>query len=358
MRLFGYLKDFGFERISDPSSPFDGQVWFNASTHLLKFRKNSVTRVVVDTDSTQTLTGKTLSGNTAATLISGSGTLTLNTSGTITVPNGTDTLVGRATTDTLTNKTLSGNIATNLVSGAATITLPTVTGTLATLAGTETITNKDIDGGTASNTNRVTIPKNTKSNLDALTRKAGTIVYATDTQFAYIDNGTTLNLIGGSGGGGGALHWVEDVDSPTPVVSNFIRVYQFDAGLGQDLYAIVKVPAGYSSGNPITLRGVVYSADSSGTILMSTVATLIRTGTDAISATTNQRTSTNSAITAGAGTVNKPQSVSWDLTSSIGQINGVSVTAGDLILVQLTRGTDTATGVINVPVYGAEITLT
>ncbi len=52
------------------------------------------------------LTNKTLSGNTAVTLISGSGTLTLNTTGTITVPNGTDTLVGKATTDALSNKTI------------------------------------------------------------------------------------------------------------------------------------------------------------------------------------------------------------------------------------------------------------
>lgn len=53
------------------------------------------------------LTNKTLNGNTATNLISGSGTLTLNTSGTVTVPNATDTLVGLATTDTLTNKTLT-----------------------------------------------------------------------------------------------------------------------------------------------------------------------------------------------------------------------------------------------------------
>lgn len=65
-----------------------------------------------------TLTNKVLSGNTATNLISGSGTLTLNTTGTITVPNATDTLVGKATTDTLTNKTIdadgTGNSITNI----------------------------------------------------------------------------------------------------------------------------------------------------------------------------------------------------------------------------------------------------
>ncbi len=69
---------------------------------------------VVGTSSTQTLTNKTLTGNTAANLISGSGTLTLNTTGTITVPNATDTLVGKTTTDTLTNKTLTSAFA-NLI---------------------------------------------------------------------------------------------------------------------------------------------------------------------------------------------------------------------------------------------------
>ena len=80
------------------------------------------TDTLVGRATTDTLTNKTLSGNTATNLISGSGTLTLNTSGTVTLPNATDTLVGKATTDTLTNKTLTS---------------PTITGTGA-IAGTFT----------------------------------------------------------------------------------------------------------------------------------------------------------------------------------------------------------------------------
>lgn len=80
----------------------------------------------------------------------------------------------------------------------------TTHGTTGDIVGTsdaQVLTNKDIDGGTASNTRRITVPKDTKANLDALTRKQATIVYATDELKAYIDDGTNLTAVGSGSGG-------------------------------------------------------------------------------------------------------------------------------------------------------------
>jgi len=63
----------------------------------------------------------------------------------------------------------------------------------------QVLTAKDYDGGTASNTSRITIPQDTKANLDLLTRKEGTIVYGTDDDTVYIDDGTALNALAGGG---------------------------------------------------------------------------------------------------------------------------------------------------------------
>lgn len=186
---------------------------------------------------------------------------------------------------------------------------------------------------------------------------AGNVVYNTSTNKLNVYNGSSW-VEAGSGGGGSALVWVESANAPLPSIENNIQIYSFETGLEQSLYAHIKVPASYVAGVQIFLRMLLYSGDSSGDGLMQTVATLIRTGTDAVSSTTNQRTSTNSAVTFAAGTVNEPQAVSFDLTDSSGQINSVAVSAGDSIFVQMKRGTDTATGDIKVPVYGAEATFT
>lgn len=69
-----------------------------------------------------------------------------------------------------------------------------------TASHSQVVTNKDIDGGTASNTNRITVPKDTTTNINALTRKAGTIVYDTTTSTFKGDDGSALvEFAAGSG---------------------------------------------------------------------------------------------------------------------------------------------------------------
>lgn len=70
---------------AQPSSPVAGMVRYNSQTNQQEHYQGSAWRAIGDVSSTQTYTNKTLSGNTATNLISGSGTLTLNTSGTATV---------------------------------------------------------------------------------------------------------------------------------------------------------------------------------------------------------------------------------------------------------------------------------
>ena len=101
------------------------------------------------------------------------------------------TIVTTDNTQTLTNKTLTS---------------PAVTGLTGTIS-----SSTDIDLGTASNTSRITVAKNTLANLTALTRKEGTVWYATDTDKLYKDDGTSLTEIGS--GSGGAINYIGNPDA-------------------------------------------------------------------------------------------------------------------------------------------------
>mgnify|MGYP000623770394 CR=1 FL=1 len=181
-------------------------------------------------------------------------------------------------------------------------------------------------------------------------------VYVKTDGRAYILSPAGIEAGLGGGGGGGSLKFVERGNSPNLEVENFLEVYKFGSGLAQELYAAIRVPHTYASGSPINLRGLIYNGDTSNNILMRTQSTLIRSEVDEVTSTANQRTSTNSAITMSSANDNEPQKVAFDLTSTTGQINSVSVSGGDLIIVRLYRDTDTATGDINFIHLATEVT--
>jgi hypothetical protein len=162
----------------------------------------------------------------------------------------------------------------------------------------------------------------------------------------------------GGGGGGGSLQWIEAALAPISQIESNILSYFYQplSDGGQDLYALVRVPASYQAGKQVKMLVTPYSPENTGTMLIRAQATLIRPGTDAVSSTANQRTTTNTAVTLSAGTVNIPQSVVLDLSSTTGQINGVSLAAGHCIVTRLYRDTDTAANDVRVPVFGVEVT--
>ena len=84
------------------------------------------------------------------------------------------------------------------------------------------IVNKDIDLGTATDNDGITVSKNTRANLDALTREAGRIYYSTDEQKFLYDDGTQLNEAGGGSGQGGINHLdVDDAQFEVNSIANW-----------------------------------------------------------------------------------------------------------------------------------------
>ena len=123
----------GTGHVTVKGNSYPGAIQFNceANTHgqIVKAQPHSASvtneltlpagsnQEIVGTIATQTLTNKTLTTPTIASITNG---------GTVTIPSGADTLVARTSTDTLTNKTISGsdntlsNIATSALTGTIT----------------------------------------------------------------------------------------------------------------------------------------------------------------------------------------------------------------------------------------------
>lgn len=174
----------------------------------------TATQTVVGTTESQTLTNKTL---TSPAISSPTG-LVKGDVGLGNVDNTSDATKNAASV-TLTNKTLTSpviNSPTGLVKADVGLGNVDNTSDATKNAAAVQLTNKDIDGGTASNTSRLTIPKNTLANATALTRKEGTIIYATDQAKPYYDNGSALVAVGsGSGSGSAGYNTIQNTDAET-----------------------------------------------------------------------------------------------------------------------------------------------
>lgn len=185
-----------------------------------------------------------------------------------------------------------------------------------------------------------------------LTGTAATMILAIDASVIVIyDLGTAKwRIVGGSGGGTASISsggtggdWIpREGSAPIEAYENNQKIWLFNSGVVQNMDLFVRVPKTYVAGVQILMYIGIYSPSTLNTIQMRTLATLIRTGTDAIDDTTNTRTSINSALT-NSSPANKLRETILDLTSTSGQINGVSVSAGDIIKIILQRPGDTDT---------------
>lgn len=159
----------------------------------------------------------------------------------------------------------------------------------------------------------------------------------------------------GGGGGGAGFKWNPiSGTGPRADEENSEDVYFFQQGLAQELYASIKVPQSYSSGTQIKLYVSAYSTSSSNNFSMLAQSTLIRANNDSFASTTNQRTTTNAALTNTVAS--QLREVVLDITDSSGQINSVAVSAGDVIKVRLYRANgDTDTADVRVIANGTDV---
>lgn len=183
-------------------------------------------------------------------------------------------------------------------------------------------------------------------------------MYIKDDGRAYMLNSSGVESGLGSGGGGGSLRFIEGPNAPIKTFENEIDVYEFEPGLGQNLFLSIRVPATYVPGLPINLRILWTCSATSGNALINAVATLIRSEVDEITSTSNTRVTTNSAVAMSAANDLEPQKVVLDISSSIGQINAVAISAGDLIKVKIQESSSTVGSAIKLIPDACEVTFT
>ena len=165
---------------------------------------------------------------------------------------------------------------------------------IADISSAQVITNKDIDGGTASNTNRVTLPRDTTTNLDLLVDKEGTVAYDTTQNALVVNDGANWALpladadiilsseifnIGISNSVGSSaltINLKQSDGTSDPTVGNPSKIAFRGSTSASGAYNVrsitsalsVVIPSGATLGHANATEGFiyVYAVDNSGTI--------------------------------------------------------------------------------------------
>lgn len=157
------------------------------------------------------------------------------------------------------------------------------------------------------------------------------------------------------GGGGGSLNWDEPPgSSPVAASENGQKVFLFESGSSNKLVAFIKIPSSHSPGSQLNMNLAMYSESVANTILLKSDSFLIRKDTDAIDSVANTHVSINTALT-NTAPANRYREATVDITDGAGQVNSITVQPGDMIKVELSRGSDSDSADIKFIPNGTEV---
>lgn len=193
------------------------------------------------------------------------------------------------------------------------------------------------NGGTTANR----ILTGTSSDLDMDINAAVRLEYDSTTQRWQVVGGSGS----GSGSAGSGIRWyLPDTYGPIRALDS-IGLERFKFATSPDEQAVfgsLQVPSSYKAGKPIKLiNGKFSTTVTSGNVFMQASITLVRNTFDLSSPPTRTSANTQQTVAASANVISKINDI--DVTDSSGLIGGTAVSAGDNILIKITRKTSSET---------------
>lgn len=160
------------------------------------------------------------------------------------------------------------------------------------------------------------------------------VAYDTDKKQSYLDTGSQWVPFG-SGNGGGSLKWVEGENTPVFQHKSPHDVYTFTEENSNVLRVLLYVPSGFANGTVPKLK-CIFTAPLAGTYVFDAKAYLMKANTTDLFSLGVPHTDSQGVVVSG-GELNTAKKVTFELSDTNGEINGVGIAEEDLIYVELIR---------------------